>query len=318
MSSASPADLLSFLAQQYPAFQEQIEAQEKQLEEVKAAYAKQRQQAEQLLTAQRHLLGTAQKSLEKLTYLELRADSAGGEPSDISRHVSQWLAEYDPKLSRGDESILELGVLSHHAAFQRSLEQAQTSATLPQRRAWQLALSLISESLTLQQQNDILSAQKCRKAAEFNLQQSQQTSERLKNLAGVMTSQGYTSESFQAQQAWLVEQQHKEVSNISYYTDAEQKATAQLEQTQRTLKEPSIAVRLMTRVEIDQVSKQCEGLFAVWVEYWKTEATKQGNLQSRLKVEVELSEPEEITMDNLADLQEKVSKKARMSEGSQA
>ena len=105
---------------------------------------------------------------------------------------------------------------------------------------------------------------------------------------------------------------------ISYYTDAEQQATAQFEQTQRTLKEPSIAVRLMTRVEIDQVSKQCEGLFAVWVEYWKTEATKQRNLQSRLKVEVELSEPEEITMYNLAELQEKIDKKANGSHEIQA
>jgi hypothetical protein len=56
----------------------------------------------------------------------------------------------------------------------------------------------------------------------------------------------------------------------------------------------------------------------VWIQYWQAEATKQRNLQSRLTVEVELGEPEKVTMYNLAELQDKIAKKAKMSHEIQA
>ena len=315
MSSVPATDILSFFTPLCEAMQRQSQAVLSSLQE---HTAEQSATVEKMLSVQQDLLRVTQRSLEKLSYLELRADSAGGEPADISRHLSQWLAEYDPKLSHGDPTILKLGLLSQQAAFQRALEHTKASATLPGQQAFQLALSLISESLMLQQQNDILLAQSFRKAAEFKLQQAQQHAEKLNAIGIAMGSEDSTAEGFLTSQAWLAQQQKFEMYNVSYYTEEEKKTTLQFKHTQQVLLTPCIAEILMKAPEVHKLVQHCDGLFSVWIQYWQTEATKQRNLQSRLTVEVELGEPEKVTMYNLAELQEKIAKKANGSHEIQA
>ena len=74
----------------------------------------------------------------------------------------------------------------------------------------------------------------------------------------------------------------------------------------------------MKAPEVHKLVQHCDGLFSVWIQYWQTEATKQRNLQSRLTVELELGEPEKVTMYNLAELQEKIAQKANGSHEIQA
>ena len=68
----------------------------------------------------------------------------------------------------------------------------------------------------------------------------------------------------------------------------------------------------MSATEVDKLSKQCDGVFAVWLQNLQTEVTKHRNLQSRLKVE--LRDPEKVNVDNM-ELEEKYAKKAKRSEG---
>ena len=195
--------MLSSLTESAQALKQQTEAHEKAHEESQANMAKVTLSLQQILKTNQELVLIAKKSLEKLNYLERRADAAGGEPADISRHLSQWLSEYSPELSRGDPAILQLGVLRQHSAFQRSLEGTKMSATLPAEKAFQVALSIIAETLRLQHQNAILSAQSSRKSAEFDLRKHERHAQWLKTIES--QSKGYTPEQFQHHQKFIEE-----------------------------------------------------------------------------------------------------------------
>ena len=292
MTSADIAAFVSLLTEHAQVCEKRNQVLLASLQERKAASDQKMKLLEQILIAGQALLSTTQTSIENF---------------NISNHLSHWLAEYNPQLSDQSQSIFEFVVLSQ--------QTAQTNATLPAERTLQLGLSLIAESLTLQRQNAILHAQCCRKAAEFNLQQTQRNSERLHDLATLVGLEGRTAECFQIkqlQQDWLAKEHNIELETVSFYSKAEENAIAQFEQTQHTLQKASIAKRRMSATEVDKLSKQCDGVFAVWLQNLQTEVTKHRNLQSRLKVE--LRDPEKVNVDNM-ELEEKYAKKAKRSEG---
>ena len=315
--------MLSYLTESAQALKQQTEAQEKAHQESQAIMAKMTLSLQHILKSNQDLVLISKKSLEKLSHLERRADAAGGEPADISRHLSQWLSEYSPELSRGDPAILKLGLIRQQSAFQRSLEGTKMSATLPAEKAFQVALSIIAETLRLQHQNAILSAQSSRKNAEFDLRNNERHAQWLKTIESNAESKGYTPEQFQHHQKFIEKETQKEHSNISYWQEAERQAIAQKDQTMRTLADPKLVELMLPEAEVEQVVQASEGLFSVWLKYWKTETTKEQNFQSRLEVEVELSEPETVTMDNLVELRKNISDKgqgdeANGAQGSQA
>ena len=186
------------------------------------------------------------------------------------------------------------------------------SATLSAEKAFQVALSIIAETLQLQHQNAILSAQSSRKNAEFDLRKHERHAQWLKTIES--QSKGYTPEQFQHHQKFIGEETQKEQNNISYWQEAERQAIAQKDQTMRTLADPKLVELMLPEAEVEQVVQASEGLFSVWLKYWKTETTKERSYQSRLEVEVELSEPEIVTMDNLDELRKKIAEKTNTSE----
>ena len=314
MSDGQTPDMLSHFAEYSRVLRQQTAAQEKASQEYNAIRTKDIQSLEQILKINQDLLLISKKSFEKLSYIERRADAAGGEPADIGRHLSQWLREYNPDLSRGDPAILELGLLRRQAAFQRTLEGTKMSATLPAQRAFQVALSIIAERLQLQQTNAILSAQNSRKKAEFELGKHRQHADWLKAIESTLGSKGHTAELSEGYQTCIAEEMQKQTSNISFWQEAERQAIAQMDQTKRTLADPSLKKLLVPKAEVEDTLRATEGLFSVWLRYWKTETTIELNRHSRLEVERDLSEPETVTMNNLAELRKKIAEKTNKSE----
>ena len=189
---------------------------------------------------------------------------------------------------------------------------------MPAEKAFQVALSIIAETLQLQHQNAILSAQSSRKNAEFDLRNNERHAQWLKTIESNAESKGYTPEQFQHHQKFIEEETQKEHSNISYWQEAERQAIAQKDKTLRTLADPCLKKLRLPKAEVEDTLRVSEGLFSVWLKYWRTETTKERNLQSRLEVEVELSEPETVTMDNLAELRKKISDKKKGAEANGA
>ena len=126
-------------------------------------------------------------------------------------------------------------------------------------------------------QNEILSARSFKKQSEYALKTSEENSARLLSLASDMEAQGYTPESFRHHQHWLAEQQVRETEHIAYYAEAEKTATLEYERAQKTLSEPVIERLLLPAAEVTAAAEKCDGLLAVWLQYWQVDADKQHN-----------------------------------------
>jgi polyhydroxyalkanoate synthesis regulator phasin len=82
MSAGQTPHRVSNLEELAEAVHEQSEAHERAVQHLEDSVAKGNLTLEQLVKISQDLLFTTQKSLEKLSYIERRADTAGGDPAD--------------------------------------------------------------------------------------------------------------------------------------------------------------------------------------------------------------------------------------------
>ena len=97
--------------------------------------------------------GLLSQILEKVSYIELRMDSAESKATDMLRHLSQHLSEFSLSMAQGDVSILRGWILSLKSGFLKSVLSLGISEDQAV-EAFQVLIKMTEEKVKLETEND--------------------------------------------------------------------------------------------------------------------------------------------------------------------